>query len=107
MFDISTVGKRYFGIKLVVTDGSDKEHAVQLEVEPPKLKTLKRLVAISKAATEDSMDELAGAVRELLSKNRTKYKVPDEYIDELDYDELVGILTAYFDWLKQSRESPN
>lgn len=107
MFDISTINKRYFGIKLTVTDEEDKQHSVTLEVEPPKIKALKNLLAISKASNEDSMDELSNGVQKMLSKNKAKYIVPMEYIDNLDYDELQEILTAYFDWMAQTRKEKN
>jgi hypothetical protein len=107
MFNVSSINKRYFGLKLTVTDDEGKEHSIQLEVEPPKLKTMKRLVAMGKTASEDSMDELADTIHDILNKNKSGTKVPDEYIDELDFDELIGIMTAYFEWLNQSKNDPN
>ena len=98
MFDISTVNKRYFEIKL---------NDIRLEVEPPKVKTLKKILALSKARNEDAMDELAEAVRILLSKHKSGYKVPEELVDGLDLDQLNSILTAYFEWLAQEKNSPN
>ena len=98
MFDVTTVSKRYFDIKLNDT---------RLEVEPPKVKTLKKILALSKVRNEDAMDELAEAVRILLSKNKSGYKVPDELVDGLDLDQLNAILTAYFEWLAQEKKDPN
>lgn len=98
MFDISTVSKRYFEIKI----GS-----IKLEVEPPKIKALKKIMAISKSADNDSMDELANAIKMILDKNKTNYKVPDKIIDELDFDQMTEILTAYFEWLKKNKNDPN
>jgi hypothetical protein len=112
MFDISTVSKRYFGIKLTVTDNKDRTHSVELEVEPPKIGALKKLMAVGKAASKDdksseTMDDLANAVRDMLSKNKAGYVVPMEYIDALDFDELVQILDAYFNWLGNEKSSKN
>jgi hypothetical protein len=63
MFDVSAISKRYFSIKLTATDDDEKEHSVQLDVGPAKVKALKKLVSVSKAAkddaSEDAMDELA------------------------------------------------
>lgn len=107
MFDISTVSKRYFSIKLTVTDAEDQVKSIELEVEPPKVKMLKKLVAVERTADEDAMDELAEVTRKMLSKNKAKYDVPIEYIDDLDYDQLKEILTAYFAWLRDNQNSPN
>ena len=107
MFDISTVSKRYFSIKLTVEGDGGKEKGIELEVEPPKVKTLKKLVSVSKVAKEDSMDELAAAVQELLSKNKEGHKVQMEYIDNLDLDQLLQILLAYLGWVAKSKSDPN
>lgn len=107
MFDISTVSKRYFCIKLTITDEKNEEKSINLEVEPPKVKVLKKLMAVRKTASEDSMDELSEAIRKLLSKNKANYMVPMEYIDELDFDQMIGILNEYFKWLGKEKESKN
>ncbi len=98
MFDISTVNKRYFGIKL---------NNIELEVEPPKIKALKKITSLSKSNDEDAMDNLASAVTMILNKNKTGFKVANELIEELDLDQLTSILTAYFEWLGKERESKN
>ncbi len=98
MFDISTVSKRYFGIKL---------GDLSLEVEPPKIKALKKITALSKSRDEDAMDDLSTAVGMILSKNKSGYTVPDSVIDDLDLDQMNEILTAYFEWLAKSKNSPN
>lgn len=98
MFDISTVSKRYFEIKI---DG------LELKVEPPKLKALKKITALSKVKNEEAMDELAEAVHMILSKNKSEYKVPQELIDELDIDQMNEILTEFFKWLAKSKNDPN
>jgi len=98
MFDISTVNKRYFAIKI---------GDLILEVEPPKVKTLKKITALSKAKNEDAMDELSQAIGIILSKNKAGYKIPDEMIDELDLDQMNEILTAYFEWLSKEKNSKN
>lgn len=108
MFDISTVNKRYFEIKLTVTDDDEKEHILQLEVEPAKLKTLRQLLAVSKAEDAQAIDDLYIAIQKLLSKNRGRKKVPIEYVEALDVDEMQAILLAYFDWLSNTKKNdPN
>lgn len=98
MFDISTVSKRYFAIKL---------EEISLDVEPPKLKALKKITALAKSREEEAMDDLVEAVSMILNKNKTKYKVSEELIDELDFDQINEILTAFFEWLTKSKNAPN
>lgn len=98
MFDISTVSKRYFEIKI---------NDITIEVEPPKLKALKKITALSKSHNEDAIDDLAEAVKMILSKNKSRYDVTQDFIDELDLDQLIEILTAYFDWLAREKNSKN
>ena len=107
MFDLSAIKKRYFDIKLTVTDDAGKANEIKLEVEPPKLKTLKKLIAVSKSANEDSMDELAGAIQQLLSKNKSGFVVPMDYIEELDLDQMEMILSAYIEWVSEIKSDPN
>jgi hypothetical protein len=110
MFDISTIGKRYFGIKIEkeLTDVETMQTiTVDLDVEPPKLKVLKKITALAKVRSEDAFDDLTEALRLILSKNKTGTKVPEELIGELDFDEMNEILTRYFEWLAQSKNSPN
>ena len=114
MFDINTVNKRYWDIKLNVTIDKvvddieiEKEVELKLEVEPPKLKALKKITSLSKVRDEDALDDLSEAVRMILNKNKDKIKVSDEIMGELDLDQLSGILTAYFEWLGKEKISKN
>ncbi|KEI01565.1 hypothetical protein [Clostridium botulinum] len=98
MFDINTTNKRYFSIRI---------NEVILEVEPPKIKALKKIINLSKAKNEEAIDDLAEAVKLILSKNKSKYDIKQELIEELDLDQLTQILTAYFEWLNGEKNSPN
>jgi len=98
MFDINTVNKRYFSIKL---------NNLELEVEPPKLKALKKITSLSKARNEDAIEDLASAVGMILNKNKNKVIISDEAIDELDLDQMNEILSAYFEWLGKEKTSKN
>jgi len=99
MFDISTVSRRYFAVKL--------ENGITIEVEPPKLKALKKITALAKSRNEDAMDDLTEAIKMILSKNRSGYKLSDELIEDIDFDEMNDLLTAYFEWLSKSKNTPN
>jgi len=98
MFDINIVSKRYFTIKI---------GELVLEVEPPKLKALKKITSLSKSGDEDAIDGLSKAIGMILNKNKSKHKVTEETIDELDLDQMNEILTAYFEWLSKEKNSPN
>lgn len=99
MFDINSVSKRYFAIKF--------ENGLEIKVEPPKLGAIKKITALAKVRNEEAMDDLVEAVKMILSKNKTRYKVTDEIIDEIDFDQLNEILTAYFEWLAKTKNTPN
>jgi len=98
MFDLNTINKRYFDIKI----GENV-----LEVEPPKLKALKKITALSKVRNEDAIEDLSDAVHMILNKNKSKKTISDEIMDELDLDQLSAILTAYFEWLGKEKTSKN
>ena len=108
MFDISSINKRYFEVKLTETDDVGEEMSnIIVEAEPPKLKVLKKITSISKSKGEDAIDELTEAIKMILNKNRAKSKVPDKYIEELDSDQMKELLTEYFKWLNNNKNSPN
>lgn len=107
MFDVTTLSKRYFGLRLTV-ETDDGKRDIDLEIEPPKLKTMKRLMALSKAREdENQIDMLTDAMQKLLSKNKSGYKVPRELIEELDFDELQAILEAFLSWIAEVQNQKN
>lgn len=99
MFDLSAVNKRYFDIKL---------NDLVLEVEPPKVKTLKKIVNLAaNSKREEGLENMTDAVLTLLKKNKGDKKVPPSIIDELDYDQMNEIITAFFEWLTGEKNSKN
>jgi len=99
MFDLSAVNKRYFDIKL---------NDLVLEVEAPKVKTLKKIVDLAiNSKKEEGLDGMTDAVLTLLKKNKGNKKVPPGIIDELDFDQMNEILTAFFEWLTGEKNSKN
>ena len=107
MYDVASVNKRYFDITLHVTGEDGAVQDVKLAVEPPKVKQLRKLMDAAKPENTEAMDELRDVVRDMLSKNKSGYQVPDEYVDELDLDQLLGILVAYFEWVQGVRKAKN
>ena len=99
MLDLNKVNKRYFDIKL---------GDLTLKVEPPKMKTLKKILALTKTKSEEAMDELAEAIRLILSKNSKGHQVSIETIDDLDYDQMLMVIEEFFKWMHEARKSdPN
>ena len=114
MFDVSTISKRYFEVKIEVEDEDGKKYSADLEVEPPKLKALKKLTSIAKTVSDkkaddedDAMDDLHDAMRIILNKNKAKQKVSNALIENLDTDQMEGILASFFGWLSSERKNPN
>ena len=98
MFDINTVNKRYFEIRI---------NGQLFEVEPPKVKTLKKIVSLSTGTDADALDGLTECVRIILNKNKDKKNVSIELVDELDLDQLNEIITKYFEWIAGVKKDPN
>jgi len=87
---------------------------LELDVEPPKLKVLKKLLKMTKIDTDNKeetekvFDDLIEALSIALSKNKQNRKVTvDEIDDLLDIDEIQDLLTAYFDWVNEINHSKN
>lgn len=108
MFDINGINKRYFEVTIYkTTDEGEIEDSIKLEVEPPKLKVLKKITRLSKTSEENTIEELTDSIRLILNKNKSKKKVPEEFIEDLDMDQMDSLLTSYFDWLNNAKNSPN
>lgn len=108
MFDIKTISQRYFEVKLSINDDEGNEiKSITVEVEPPKLKVLKKITAISKGTNEDAIENLTDSIRIMLNKNKAKTKVSEDYIEELDLDQMNNLLMEYFKWLGETKESKN
>ncbi|UZT82147.1 hypothetical protein [Caproicibacterium sp. BJN0003] len=100
MYDILSVTKRTFAVKLHCKDEDGNDHATELEIFPPKLKALREIVAC-----KNDISDMQEAVKKMLSNNKSKFVVPDEYIEEMNFDELSGLLTAYFQWVADTKKS--
>lgn len=104
MYDMTKLKTRYFDIKL--------KNGRILNIEPPKMKVLKKISVLSEIKEEDltgsDITNLLEAVSLALSKNKQGVKISAEKVEE-EYDifELVEFLTAYFNWVNQIQESKN
>lgn len=105
MFDMSNLVKRYFPITL--------EDGRKLEIEPPKLKTLKKIAHLSKLTsgeelTEEDIESLSSAISLALSKNKTDVRITSDEVEEMfDINAMYDFLTKYFDWVGAIQNSKN
>lgn len=105
MFDMSNLVKRYFPITL--------EDGRKLELEPPKLKVLKRISQLSKLTnggelTAEDIESLSTAIALSLSKNKTNVLVTSEEVEEMfGIDDMYDFLTKYFNWVSEIQNSKN
>lgn len=102
MLDLTAVRRRYFQVKF---------NGRVLEVEPPKLKTLNKLVSIAKTAEHNELGafpEMTPLIAQLLSKNKKGIKISPAVVeDNLDSDEMLVLLTEFIAWINQEKNDPN
>jgi len=97
MLDLNLINGRYFTVKI---------GGLVLDLEPCKLKTLRKFTAIAKNATTD--DDLVLIVQEVLQKNKNRIEVPIELVEELDLDQMNELLIEFFNWqAKEKSANPN
>ena len=105
MYDMTKLKKRYFDIKL--------KNGKILNIEPPKLKVLKKIAALSEVKDTENLGEndinnLMEAISLALSKNKQNVKISVEQVENnYDIDEIVDLLKAYFEWVNSIQNSKN
>ena len=105
MYDMTNLITRYFKIKL--KDGKE------LELEPPKLKVLRKISKLSKSINNDELSEddianLSEANSLSLSKNKQGRNISVEYVeDNFDIDEMYDFLINYYNWVGEIQNSKN
>lgn len=103
MYDMTKLVTRYFKVKL-------KNNKI-IDVEPPKLKVFREISKLASTIdnyNEDEIDSITKAVSLALSKNRQRYKIsPDQIENWLNYDELYDLLLNYFKWVGEVTNSKN
>lgn len=105
MYDMTKLKTRYFDTKL--------RNGKILNIEPPKLKVLKKIAALSEVKDTENISEkdinnLVEAVSLAISKNKQNFKISAEYIeDNYDIDEIVDLLNNYFEWVNNIQNSKN
>lgn len=104
MFDMTTLRIRYFQLKL--------RNGLRLDVEPPQIKSIKKIMKLSKVDTENINEEdfngLAEGLAIALSKNKQKKKITVDFIEEnFNIEEVQELLTRYFDWVDKVKTEKN
>lgn len=100
-FKITSVKTRYFEFEA-------PDNGQVLLLEPPKLKTLKKMEDIQKNK-DSGIEDLATLIARLISKNKQKRKVTaDQVMDWMDMDQMREFTRAFLGWLKRERTNdPN
>ena len=106
MLDLVTVKKRYFPVTLPVEQEDGTVTSLRLDLEPPKLKTVRRLQKLM-GSEQGSIEALSYGVAEILSKNRQGIKVTPDMADELDFDQMQAILVPYMEWVAAAQNQKN
>lgn len=104
MFDMTVMQKRYFSMKL--------NNNKKIDVEPPTVKSLKKIMKMSKVETDNMTEEdfngLSEGLSIALSKNKQKYKITVEYVEEnFNIHEIQQLLTEYFQWVESIENQKN
>ena len=105
MYKINIKNSRYFQAEFEIAIEGQEPYKIILDVEPCKLKILRKFTELSNKSNKEDIIELFQAV---LNKNKTGYIVPVEAIDELTIEEMIEFLYAYFTWQTGERaKDPN
>lgn len=104
MFDMTKIKTRYFDFKL--------KNGKTLNVEPPKVKVLKKIMNLSNIDENnlslDDFNALVEAASLAFSKNKQNMTLSVEYFDNnFDIDSLQDLLSAYFSWIDRVADSKN
>lgn len=105
MYDMTNLITRYFKIKL--KDGKE------LELEPPKLKVLRKISKLSNSISNEELGEeditnLAEAISLSLSKNKQGVNISSDYVeDNFDIDEMYDFLINFYNWVGEIQNSKN
>lgn len=105
MYDMTKLKTNYFNFKL--------KNGKILDIEPPKLKILKKMLGLSgsldkEELSEKELDNLIEAVTLAINKNKQGYKITnDQVCDLFNINELMDFLTKYFAWVNKNQSSKN
>ncbi|MBQ7001693.1 MAG: hypothetical protein IJN67_11725 [Oscillospiraceae bacterium] len=101
MFKLSSVKPRYFEFEA-------PDNLKVLHIEPPKLKTLKRMNDLVTGGHAGIEETVAIAAR-ILNKNREKRRITaDMVMDWMDASQLTAFIKAFILWVSDEKQNdPN
>lgn len=102
MLDLTAVRTRYYSVKF---------SGRVLQLEPPTLKTLNRLVHVIQGVTGGDMtayEDFTPLVAKILSKNKAGWRVSAESVESsLTIDQVVVLMQNFLHWLNEEKRDPN
>ena len=105
MLDLSIYKSRYYEVKL--------DDDVIVNIEPPKRKQLKKVLALTKSMSNESLDEsdidnLYEAAEIAISKNKEGKKFSSDAIEDyLDLAALIAFFEGYYTWVMENVNQKN
>jgi hypothetical protein len=100
MFDINSVNVDHFKINL--------DNNEVIDINPPKIKVLKKIMALTKVTDETAINEVSIALQMILNSNKQGKVFDDNYIDEkFTLQNMKEFLKEYFKWVSSIKNSPN
>lgn len=101
MFKISNVKTRFYEFE-------NPDSGRVLHIEPPKLKTLRCLERLA-TQKDVSIEEMAGQIARVVSKNRERFQVSgDKIMEWMNVDQLGAFLKDFISWLNNEKTNdPN
>jgi len=99
MFDMSTIAKRYFNVKM---------GDLTLDVEPPKVSTYKEILRLLEEETPDKYKAMNDALQKAFLSNKQGIKITAKMIDDAySTDEIKLVLAVYINWIDETKSDPN
>jgi len=100
MFDINSLNVDHFKINL--------ENNEIIDINPPKIKVLKKIMTLTKVTDETAIDEISNAILLILNSNKQGKKFNQDYIDEnFTIQNMQEFLKQYFKWVSSIQNNPN
>lgn len=93
---------RFWAVDLTEENTGKKIH---LNVEDPKLKTFREFEKLDK---DTSIEETARLISVILSKNRERRKISEDFIlENLDLEDMVNFFQEFAEWISTQHSTKN
>ena len=98
----SIVKTRTLPISFTIEFDNGKSKKIDLKLKSMKVKTIRKLAALRQTDDESSIREM---IKLILNNNTSNFKIKDELIDELTFEQMQAIGQTYTDWLKINQKN--